>query len=486
MNGVIYARYSSDNQREESIEGQIRECTDFANRNDIKIIDTYIDRAFSATTDKRPSFQKMIKDSSKNMFDVIIVWKLDRFARNRYDSAHYKAQLRKNGVKVISANENISEGSEGIILESVLEGMAEYYSADLSEKVIRGLTENAMKCKFNGGPVTFGYYIDNERHFQVNEETAPYVRMVFKNYDAGMTMKDIAQDLNNKGVPNARGGKFTVNVISTMLSNRRYIGDYIFRDMVTPNGIPAIVDKALFDRVQQKLQQNKHAAAKYKADDEYILTTKLYCGKCKAFMVGESGVNHQGKKYRYYKCIDSKRKRGCDKKAVKKDDIEDLVLNVVIATLSNEEYINSIIDSLMDLQESENTELKLLNKELSKVEKKIKNIISAIEQGIITDSTKERLQELECKKKDIGIEIAKEQIAKPKYTREQYQSFFEKSKVADLSDQRQRKALINYFVNAVVLYDDDAIFYLNYKENAIKLSLSKIKKCSDSILNTLP
>ena len=157
MNGVIYARYSSDNQREESIEDQLRECNDFAKRNDITIIDSYIDRAFSATTDKRPAFQKMIKDSAKNMFDVIIVQKLDRFARNRYDSARYKAQLRKNGVKVISANENISEGSEGIILESVLEGMAEYYSTDLSEEVIRGLTENAMKCKFNGSPIIFGF-----------------------------------------------------------------------------------------------------------------------------------------------------------------------------------------------------------------------------------------------------------------------------------------------------------------------------------------
>ena len=157
MTGIIYARYSSDNQREESIDGQIRECKEFAEKNDIRIIDTYIDRALSVKTDNRPSFQQMIKDSSKGLFDVIIVWKLDRFARNRYDSARYKAQLRKNGVKVISANENISEGSEGIILESVLEGMAEYYSADLSEKVIRGLTENAIKCKFNSDPITFGF-----------------------------------------------------------------------------------------------------------------------------------------------------------------------------------------------------------------------------------------------------------------------------------------------------------------------------------------
>ena len=157
MTGIIYARYSSDNQREESIDGQIRECKEFAEKNDIRIIDTYIDRALSAKTDNRPSFQQMIKDSSKGLFDVIIVWKLDRFARNRYDSAHYKNILKKNGVKVISATEAISSGAEGILLESMLEGYAEYYSAELAEKINRGLTENAMKCKFNSDPITFGF-----------------------------------------------------------------------------------------------------------------------------------------------------------------------------------------------------------------------------------------------------------------------------------------------------------------------------------------
>lgn len=486
MNGVIYARYSSDNQREESIEGQLRECKEFANRNDITIVDTYIDRAFSAKTDNRPSFQKMIRDSAKNQFDVIIIWKLDRFARNRYDSAHYKAQLRKNGVKVVSATEAISEGAEGIILESVLEGMAEYYSAELAEKVIRGQTENAMKCKFNGGPVTFGYYIDDEQHFQIDEETAPYITQIYNAYDSGMTMKEIAEDLNRKGVSNVRGGRFTINIISKILSNRRYIGEYRFRDIVVPDGIPAIVDKDLFDRVQASLEKNKHASAKYKADDEYILTTKLYCGKCKSFMVGESGTNHQGLTYRYYKCIDAKRKRGCDKKAVKKEYIEDAVLNVVVAALTNEDYINQLIDALLEFQESENTDLKLLQQQLSKINKKIDNMLNAIEQGIITDSTKQRLQELESKKKDIEIQIAQEEISKPKYTREQYQQFFNNAKVADLKDQAQRKALINYFINAVVLYDDYALFYLNYKEHALKLKLADIEKSSDTLLNALP
>ena len=190
MKAVIYARYSSDNQREESIEGQLRECTAYCAKNDITILRTYIDRALSAKTDNRPDFQRMIKDSAKGLFDVVIVWKLDRFARNRYDSAHYKAQLRKYGVKVLSATENISEGPEGIILESMLEGMAEYYSAELSEKVIRGHTENALKCKYNGGTPTFGYTIDKDMQYQLDPHTAPVVLEMFTLYDQGATMKE--------------------------------------------------------------------------------------------------------------------------------------------------------------------------------------------------------------------------------------------------------------------------------------------------------
>ena len=163
MNAVIYARYSSDNQREESIEGQIRECKTFAQRNGMTIVGEYIDRAKSSTTDKRPEFQRMIAESSKKAFEIIIVWKLDRFARNRYDSAHYKAQLRKNGVKVISATESISEGAEGVLLESVLEGMAEYYSKELGEKTLRGMTENALKCKHNGGLCPLGFTVDENK-----------------------------------------------------------------------------------------------------------------------------------------------------------------------------------------------------------------------------------------------------------------------------------------------------------------------------------
>lgn len=211
MTAVIYARYSSDNQREESIDGQLRECKAFAEKNDIQIVGTYINRALSAKTDNRPDFQKMIKDSAKKQFNNIIVWKLDRFARNRYDSAHYKSILKKNGVRVLSATEAISQGAEGIILESVLEGMAEYYSAELAEKVIRGQTENAYKCKFNGGTVPFGYVIDEEHNFKLNNETAPFVAKAYQMYSDGYTMNEIADEFNVNGLRNTRGTKFNVN-----------------------------------------------------------------------------------------------------------------------------------------------------------------------------------------------------------------------------------------------------------------------------------
>ncbi len=185
MTGVIYARYSSDGQREESIEGQLRECYAYAEKNGIAIIDEYIDRALSAKTDKRPRFQQMIKDSAKQKFDTVLVWKLDRFARNRFDSASYKYQLRRNGVTVVSATEVISAGSEGILLESVLEGMAEYYSVELAEKVTRGLTENALKCKFNGGTVPIGYVINKDQHFKIDPLELRLIKF-FLNFKMGL------------------------------------------------------------------------------------------------------------------------------------------------------------------------------------------------------------------------------------------------------------------------------------------------------------
>ena len=253
IRGVIYARYSSDAQREESIDAQIRENTAFAQRSGIEIVGTYIDRALSAKTDNRPEFQQMIRDSAKKKFDVVIVWRLDRFSRNRYDSAKYKAILKKNNVRVISATENISENPEGILLESVLEGYAEYFSAELAVKVTRGMVENALKAKYNGGTVPLGYTIDENNHFQIDPITVPAILEMFEMYASGSTMQEIVDTMNAMGIRSGRGKLITVNGVTRMLHNRKYIGEYRFQDVVIPNGVPAIVPQDLFDRVQERI-----------------------------------------------------------------------------------------------------------------------------------------------------------------------------------------------------------------------------------------
>ena len=464
MTAVIYARYSSDSQREESIEGQIRECTAYAKKNGITIVKHYIDRAISAKTDNRPQFQQMIKDSDKKLFDIVLVWKLDRFARNRYDSARYKTQLKKNGVKLVSATEIISEGPEGIILESVLEGYAEYYSADLAEKVVRGQTENILKGRCNGGRGTFGYTLDSERKFHIDPLASPFVLESFRKYRNGLTMKEIRDWLNENGIKNPVGGAFTYNSVEHMLKNRRYIGELKFRDVVVPDAIPPIVPLELFDDVQEKIAKNKKAPARRKAEDDYLLTTKLYCGYCGALMFGESGTSRTGEVHRYYKCATAKKKKGCKKKTVRKQWLEDLVVNQTMQLVRNDAAMESIIAKVMELQNKENTNIPLYEKQLRDAESGIQNMLNAIQAGILTSSTKERLEQLEETKRELEARIAEEKLAKPKVTEEFIRFWLLRFRKLDMSLKDQRQALVDTFINSIYLYDDKVLITFNYKE----------------------
>ena len=464
MTAVIYARYSSDNQREESIEGQIRECTAYAEKNDITLVKHYIDRAISAKTDNRPQFQQMIKDSDKKLFDIVLVWKLDRFARNRYDSARYKTQLKKNGVKLMSATEIISEGPEGIILESVLEGYAEYYSADLAEKVVRGQTENILKGRCNGGRGTFGYTLDSERKFHIDPLASPFVLESFTKYRDGLTMKEIRDWLNENGIKNPVGGAFTYNSVEHMLKNRRYIGELKFRDVVVPDAIPPIVPLELFDDVQEKIAKNKKAPARRKAEDDYLLTTKLHCGCCGALMFGESGTSRTGEVHRYYKCATAKKKKGCKKKTVRKQWLEDLVVNQTMQLVRDDAAMESIIAKVMELQDRENTNLPLYEKQLRDAESGIQNMLNAIQAGILTSSTKERLEQLEETKRELEARIAEEKLAKPKIKEEFIRFWLMRFRKLDMSLKDQRQALVDTFINSIYLYDDKVLITFNYKE----------------------
>ena len=474
MRGVIYARYSSDNQREESIEGQIRECKAFAERNGIDIIGSYIDRAFSAKTDNRPDFQRMIKDSASKTFDVVLVWKLDRFARDRYDSAYYKRVLRKNGVKVVSATEAISEGAEGILLESLLEGVAEYYSVELAEKTLRGMTENALNCKVNGS-IPLGFLPTEDGHFQIDPIYAPIIVEIYEMYRGGMTMQEIVSELKTRGVRNRKGGEISLNVVSKILRNRRYLGEYIFRDIVIPNGIPRIVSQELFDRVQERMEKNRKAPARYKADEEYLLSTKLFCGKCQRMMAGESGTSRENIVYRYYKCSGVKRKLGCDKKTVKKAWIEDLVVEEIKKIVHDDETVAYLADCVMELQGKANSILPCLREQLAEVEKGMENLITAMQMGIVNDMTKKRMSDLESRRNELGIQIAQEELEKPTITRDQIICWLEHFRTFDTNKFEHRRRFIDTFVNRIFLYDDKMVITFNYNKGIKEITFAELE-----------
>ena len=221
---------------EQSIEGQLTVCYEYAKAHQYTVIGEYIDRAQSGTTDNRTDFQRMIQDSEKHTFQGILVYQLDRFARNRYDSAINKAKLKKNGVRVLSTRENTTEDASGILIEGVLESMAEYYSVELSQKI------NASKCLSNGGKPGLGYKVDKDHRYYVDEEEAKIVREIFQRYAYGERAADIIRDLNDRRITTSLGREFNKNSLHRLLRNRRYIGFYRYKGIETPNGMPRIKD----------------------------------------------------------------------------------------------------------------------------------------------------------------------------------------------------------------------------------------------------
>ena len=474
MTAVIYARYSSDNQREESIEGQIRECTAYAEKNGITVVKHYIDRALSAKTDNRPDFQQMIKDSEKRLFDIVLVWKLDRFARNRYDSAHYEYQLERNHVKLVSATEPISDSPAGIMVKSMLTGMAEYYSAELSEKVVRGMTENVLKGKYNGGTIPIGFKVDEEKFFQIDPLKAPFVVEAFQRYNEGATMKELMNWLNDSGVTTNRKQKFTYNSVQTLLTNKRYIGENHFKDIVMPDSIPAIVDRDLFEEVQQKIKKNSRAPARHKAEDDYLLTTKLFCGMCGSMMFGECGTGRNKVVHHYYKCATAKRFKTCKKKTVRKEWLEDLVIAETMKLIQDDAVIDAIVAEVMELQDQENTTLPLLEKQMREVENGIENMLNAIQAGVLTNSTKSRLEKLEAQQKELEVRIAEEKIARPRLSENQVRFWLTRFRKLDPNVKSHRETLINTFVNAVYLYDEKVLITFNYKDGTKTITFDEI------------
>ena len=446
---VIYARYSSDAQSEQSIDGQLRVCEEYAKKNNILILNTYIDRAMTGTNDNRPDFQKMIKDSAQRNFQFVLVYKLDRFSRNKYETAIHKNTLKQNGVKVLSAMENIPDTPEGIILESLLEGMNAYYSAELAQKVSRGMKETRRKGLYQGGTVLYGYKIDG-RKIVINESEAEIVRYIYQRYSQGAFVKDIIKELHGTGVY-YKGRPFIKNSVYNILRNEKYSGVYKHGDEVIDNMYPKIVPDELFEKVRQIVNNNKLGRNCVKVD--FMLKGKLRCGYCGHTLNGESGTKKDGSRMYYYKCSGRKKQlTDCKKSMVRKEILEQLVLDNIYSLLNSAEEIDYAVQQLLKIQENSikaNSVLNILFKEQKSVETAINNIVANMERGIVAKATSQRLCELEERQAELEKQILIEQ-SKTVITlsEEQIRNFFKHC--LELEPQ----ALINFYIKEILLYDD--------------------------------
>lgn len=464
-NAVIYARYSSHSQTEQSIEGQLHDAYEYAKREGYAVVGEYIDRAQSGTRDARLDFQRMIEDAAKKQFAVILVWKLDRFARNRYDSAIYKARLKKYGVRVVSVMERIQDNPEGIILEGMLESMAEYYSANLSVNIRRGQRENIAKGKFCGGAVPFGYKVENGR-LVADEKRAPIIQEVFRRYADGRPMRVILDDLRARGIRGAGGGELHYNSFSRALINRTYLGEYQYKGETVAGLADPLIDQATFDRVQVHVAAMRRAPQANRAKVTYQLQGKCFCGHCGEHMVGESGKGRHGVVYNYYSCRNKKLRHTCPKKSEKKNFLEWYVVEQTIEYVLAKDRASLIAKAVVNEYNKEFSDDAVKEKEnrIRRVEQELEKLVDALTSAPKAAQPRifARMESLEAEKADLGIDIAKLRIAmKNRITEDTVLSWLKTFCKGDPTDEAFRENIINVFINSVYVYDNRVIVFYN-------------------------
>ena len=479
MNAVVYARFSSHRQGEQSIEGQVAEAERFAKAHDLTIIHIYADRAQTGRNDNREQFQQMLTDAAKHAFDALIVWKTDRIGRNKEEIALNKYHLKKNGVKIFYVAEAIPDTPEGIILEAVIEGMAAYYSEQLSQNVRRGMRASAQKAQHAGGTHPLGYTVDENKKYVIDPKHAPTVQLIFDMYAAGKTITEIVNELNNRGIRTPKGKLFTFNSLNKVLKNKKYIGTYTYKDeIVIEDAIPPILDKDLFYKVQEMLRVNQKAAAHRKAKVDYLLFGKIFCGNCGTMMVGVCGTSKTGARHHYYVCPKQKKKL-CNKKAVRQLWIENLVLEHTINLLQDDALLECIAENTYQYYLSQNTETsytKSLQKALEDTENSIWNLLRAVEAGLFSESTKIRLDELETQKNELKTALAAAKLKENLGLKKEHILFFlHQFADMDLKDIDCQKRLIKTFINSVFVYDDKVILTFNYSSDHRTIMLKEIE-----------
>lgn len=507
---VGYCRYSSNGQRDESIDAQKRAIEKYAKENDLIITRWYIDEAKTGTTTAgRNEFLDMISDSKKHLFSYVIVHKLNRFARSRFDSVYYKRQLGLNWVSVLSVTEKLDDSPESLFLESMLESQAEYYSRDLSREAIKGLNENAYKSLCNGGRPPYGYrrvprimngipQINKDglplHDTEIDPHTSNAVKLIFDWTLLGKTRKQIIEDLNGLGYRDFEGKEFKrPGYIDSILRNERYTGVYIFHeykrvpnmngrkskvrnnpeDMIrNEGGFPQIISKDTFNAVQKILAERVHRSPA-NVQEDYLLSGKIFCADCEKAYVGYT-KRKKGIDYSYYKCMGNFKNRKdedaprCDNTSVRKEDLEQYVLKNLIDLLSDKNLPNKIYDNFMLFMKTRSYNKQVIdsyNSRLIDIDKQIKNLINAIShtgnellinklQQLDAEKQEVQLKKSAEEKESMEISISKTQLEKS------FQSAVEILKNKDSSID-EKKTIINLFVNKILVEKDSVSIFFN-------------------------
>lgn len=467
---VAYARFSSNNQRDESIDAQLRAIQNYCADNEIKLVAIYTDEAQSATTDNRDDFRTMIDNILKGKHDIdgVLVHKFNRFARNKYDSALYKKRLRDIDIKVISVTQPIDDSPEGRILESLIEAMDEYYSENLALEVKKGMLENALKGKHTGGGKLLGLSVDNEGYYYP-DENAPIIYRIFKEYADGVPKTQIVKRLNSEGYRKQYGRVFNTRTITDLLQNEKYIGNFVYNhtqtEVIRLEGIikNPIVDVELWEKVQ-KLRKDtgkpKHRKRKY------LMTGKLRCGVCGFTYCGSGGKkkNKNGDVAAYYKCQGKvKNKNGCTNPSLNKDHYEKLIVDTITETVLTDNAIDEIAISVIQQLEKERKSPKIptakLRKQLAKVKEKQERLMELyLDGGMERKVLDTKNNALKAERKHI-----EEQIEKNLY--------LEQSNVFDIQDIKDMilkfreelksnpdfdfaQVVFNTFVDSIIVFPD--------------------------------
>lgn len=460
MKAVIYARFSAGpDQTKQSIEGQLRVCKKYIADHNLEYVGYYADEHITGRTDKRPKFQQMISDAEDHQFDVVVVYSTDRFSRNKFDSVNYKNKLKKLGIKILYAAENIPEGPEGILLESIMEGWAEYYSEELSRKVKRGMHDTAMKCKATGGVPVLGYTKGQDKSYIIVENEAAAVRQAFKMLLEGHTIVDITKYINKFGFTTGLNRPFSTHSTRRLLSNKRYIGIYKYADVIIPNGMPRIIDDDVFYAAQEILNKNKKSMPKKK--QKYLLSGKLYCGNCGELMSGCSGTSKTGEIYSYYRCRKNK-----DIDNISKEYLEMLVASETSQFFRSDDQIDKIVEMLYYYMHEKNAsegESRVPKKRLSDLKRQKENLVNLIaETGnkALVDKLEEVEQEIfELERAEVFEENKRNKLFSKEELKTSLEMFLDGF---DWDDQEKtNERIIDALIKKVILYDNKIEIYFN-------------------------